>query len=105
MGERTKNVVDGNLGQTLATLRETIHSRATERPAGSYTVRLLEAGEDLALKKVMEEAGEVALAAKDNDHDHIRYESADLVYHLLVVLERYGITNEELAGELNARHR
>lgn len=52
-----------------------------------------------------EEATEVALACKDNDHDHIRYEAADLVYHLLVTLERYGVSMEELAGELDARHR
>ena len=43
------------------------------------------------------------MACKDGDHDHIRYEAADLVYHLLVVLERYGVTVEELAGELDAR--
>ena len=43
------------------------------------------------------------MAAKDDDHDHIRYEMGDLLYHLLVVAERYGITLDELAGELNAR--
>ena len=43
------------------------------------------------------------MACKDNDHDHIRYEAGDLLYHLLVTLERYGITLDELAGELNAR--
>ena len=43
------------------------------------------------------------MACKDNDHDHIRYECGDLVYHLLVTMERYGITLNELAGELNAR--
>ena len=55
------------------------------------------------LKKLAEEASEVIMACKDNDHDHIRYEAGDLVYHLLVTLERYGITLDELAGELNAR--
>ena len=45
------------------------------------------------------------MAAKDCDHDHIRYEAGDLVYHLLVALERYGVTVEELAGELDARMR
>ena len=43
------------------------------------------------------------MACKDDDHDHIRYEAADLVYHLLVTLERYGVSTEELAGELDAR--
>ena len=73
MGERTENVVNGDLGQTIAGLAE--------------------------------EASEVIMACKDDDHDHIRYEAADLVYHLLVTLERYGVTTEELAGELDARRR
>ena len=108
---------------------------ADRREAGeeSYTFRLLTGNADDALKKIMEEAGEVALAGKDLEQvrasakahelsahapesrvenmrhraeraaDHLRYEAADVVYHLLVVLERYGITLEELAGELNAR--
>ena len=59
--------------------------------------------EDELLKKLAEEASEVIMACKDNDHDHIRYEAGDLIYHLLVTLERYGITLDELAGELNAR--
>ena len=70
-----------------------------------YTARLLTGPEDKLLKKVAEEATEVVMACKDDDHDHIRYEAADLVYHLLVTLERYGVTIEELAGELDARHR
>jgi phosphoribosyl-ATP pyrophosphohydrolase len=45
----------------------------------------------------------VALAVKDDDHDHARYEAADLLYHLLVLLQRVGISLEELAGELDAR--
>ena len=55
------------------------------------------------MKKLAEESSEVIMACKDNDHDHIRYEAGDLVYHLLVTLERYGVTLDELAGELNAR--
>ncbi len=43
------------------------------------------------------------MACKDDDHDHIRYEAGDLVYHLLVTLERYNVSLPELAGELNAR--
>ena len=69
----------------------------------SYTALLLTSKEDKCLGKVVEEAGEVVMAAKDDDHDHIRYGMGDLLYHLLVVAERYGITLDELAGELNAR--
>ena len=105
MGERTANVQDGNIGETLNGLAAVIHARRDASSAQSYTARLLQGSEDTLLKKVTEEATEVALACKDNDHDHIRYEAADLVYHLLVTLERYGVTIDELAGELDARHR
>lgn len=105
MGERTANVQDGNIGETLNGLAAVIHARRDASSEQSYTARLLQGSEDTLLKKVTEEATEVALACKDNDHDHIRYEAADLVYHLLVTLERYGVTIEELAGELDARHR
>ncbi len=54
---------------------------------------------------MVEEACEVALACKDRDHDHIRYEAADLVYHLLVALAYHGVALDELAGELDARAR
>lgn len=105
MGERTANVVPGDIGVTMKGLAEVIHGRREASPETSYTARLLTGPEDKLLKKVAEEATEVVMACKDDDHDHIRYEVADLVYHLLVTLERYGVTIEELAGELDARHR
>lgn len=105
MGERTANVQNGDIGVTMRGLAEVIHSRRDASPETSYTARLLQGKEDGLLKKVTEEATEVVMACKDNDHDHIRYEAADLVYHLLVTLERYGVSVEELAGELDARHR
>jgi phosphoribosyl-AMP cyclohydrolase / phosphoribosyl-ATP pyrophosphohydrolase len=76
---------------SLEDLWATIASRATERPGGSYTVRLLEGGVDTAGRKVLEEAGEVLLAAKDHAagtgaDDRLAEEAADLVYHLLVLL-------------------
>ncbi|MEG0027677.1 MAG: phosphoribosyl-ATP diphosphatase [Raoultibacter sp.] len=97
-----------HIGATLEALASTIGAR---RDAGSesYTFRLLTGSVDEPLKKLMEEAGEVALAAKDAAMqpgcavDHLRYEAADVVYHLLVVLERYGITLDEFAAELNTR--
>ena len=95
MGVRTANVQPGNIGETLEGLAATIHARRDASPETSYT--------DELLKKIAEEASEVIMACKDDDHDHIRYEAGDLVYHLLVILERYGVTLDELAGELNAR--
>ena len=105
MGVRTAHVQDGNIGETLTGLAEVIHGRCEASPEQSYTARLLQGEEDELLKKIAEEASEVIMACKDNDHDHIRYEAGDLVYHLMVTLERYGVTLPELAGELDARHK
>ena len=88
--------------ETLEGLAATIHTRRDASPETSYTARLLTDVEDELLKKIAEEASEVIMACKDDDHDHIRYEAGDLVYLLLVILERYGVTLDELAGELNA---
>lgn len=125
------------IGATLEALACTIAARR-HADGQSYTHRLLSGPADDVLKKVMEEAGEVALAGKDADAlmrmrdahaaaggshgaasaeaaqrmgermvsdavDHLRYEAADVVYHLLVVLERYGIGIDEFAAELNNR--
>lgn len=97
------------IGATLEALAATIAAR---RDAGeeSYTHRLLTGDLDKPLKKVAEEAVEVGLAAKDAYHsadtfdvDHLRYEAADVVYHLMVVLERFGVSLDEFAAELNCR--
>ncbi len=103
MGEVTANVRPGNLAHTLETLMSIIHERGNADPATSYTARLLKGDLDQLLKKIGEESTELVMAAKDDHHEHIRYEAADLLYHLLVVLERFGISAEELAGELDAR--
>lgn len=105
MGERTANVHDGSIGETLESLSATLHGRWDADPKESYTARLLLGKPDKLLSKIAEEAAEVIMACKDEDHDHIRYEAGDLVYHLLVTLERYDVTLDELAGELNARMR
>ena len=103
MGERTKNVQNGNIGETLEGLAAVIHGRRGASPEQSYTAKLLQGKEDSLLKKLAEEVSEVIMACKDDDHEHIRYEAGDLVYHLLVTLERYGVSLDELAGELDAR--
>ncbi|MDR0350046.1 MAG: phosphoribosyl-ATP diphosphatase [Coriobacteriales bacterium] len=103
MGERTENVENSDLGEILGQLAEVVHKRRGASPEQSYTARLLTEHEDTLCKKVVEEATELVLASKDHDHDHIRYEAADLLYHLLVLLERNDVTLEELAGELKAR--
>ena len=103
MGQTTAHVQPGDLAQTLQTLAQIIHQRRSASPDESYTAKLLSGDLDQLLKKIGEESTELVLAVKDCDHDHIRYEAADLLYHLLVVLERSGVELDDLAGELNAR--
>jgi phosphoribosyl-ATP pyrophosphohydrolase/phosphoribosyl-AMP cyclohydrolase len=79
----------------LDTLWSVIADRARSRPEGSYTVRLLDGGVDTAARKVTEEATEVLMAAKDHaaggSADQVAEETADLLYHLLVLLAERGI--------------
>ncbi|MDR3136510.1 MAG: phosphoribosyl-ATP diphosphatase [Coriobacteriales bacterium] len=103
MGDRTADVRPGEIATTLRRLTRTIHDRHDYQPQNSYTAKLLHGDLDYLLKKIGEESTELILAVKDNDHDHIRYEAADLLYHLLVVLERSGVSMADLAGELDAR--
>ncbi len=70
---------------------------------GSYTARLLEAGEDEILKKVGEEAMEVILAAKGQGDARLVAEVADLIYHLLVLLAARGLTWADVEEELTRR--
>jgi len=94
---------DRSLGSVVDSLWTTIESRRDADPESSYTALLLSGHEDKLLKKIAEESGEVIMAAKDADADHLRYEAADLTYHLLVVLARYGLTPDDLAAELASR--
>jgi phosphoribosyl-ATP pyrophosphohydrolase/phosphoribosyl-AMP cyclohydrolase len=87
-----------------------IARRAVDRPPGSYTVRLLDAGVEGAGRKVTEEATEVLLAAKDHaaataDDARVAEEAADLVYHLLVLLAERGIDPALMLAELESRRR
>ena len=91
------------LGAVLVGLFGVLQRRKHELPEGSYTTKLLTGPLDSLLKKIAEESGEVIMAAKDGDAGHLRYEIADLVYHLLVVMTREGLTLEDLAAELEGR--
>jgi phosphoribosyl-ATP pyrophosphohydrolase/phosphoribosyl-AMP cyclohydrolase len=91
------------LGETIGKLARVIRKRNQERPAGSYTVKLLEGGTDRILKKVGEEAGEVIIAAKNHRKEEISWEVADLLYHTLVLLEAEGVPPSEIAAELEKR--
>ena len=75
--------------ETLPALERTIDERASERPAGSYTVALLEDPARIG-EKVMEEAEEVARAAREESDERVDEEAADVLYHLLVLLRSRG---------------
>ena len=92
-----------SIGASLDGLFSVLEQRKRDLPEGSYTTRLLTGKQDSLLKKIAEEAGEVIMAAKDADPDHLRYEIGDLVYHLLVVMVREGLTLADLAAELDSR--
>lgn len=99
----------------LERLWTTIKGRADDRPAGSYTASLLDGGVDATARKVVEEATEVLLAAKDDAAAeaarHSRtatgaalvHEASDLVYHLLVLLAERGAEPATVIRELHAR--
>jgi phosphoribosyl-ATP pyrophosphohydrolase len=89
----------------LDALFATIESRRDELPEGSYTTSLFthEKGENAVLEKLGEEATEVILAAKDDDHEELTHESADLVYHLLVLLAMKDVHVDDLRAELRDR--
>ncbi len=100
----------------LETLWTTIAARAAERPLGSYTATLLEGGVDAAGRKVTEEATEVLLAAKDDEtaeaagrdraatREALAGESADLLYHALVLLAARDVPPSAVIEVLRRRH-
>jgi phosphoribosyl-ATP pyrophosphohydrolase len=92
-----------SLGSVVDELWAVIESRRDADPETSYTARLLGGPEDKLLKKIAEESGEVIMAAKDGDREHLRYEVGDVVYHLLVVMARWGLTPDDIAEELASR--
>lgn len=84
-------------------LWRTIAQRAAERPEGSYTAELLNAGVGACARKVGEEAVEVTVAALDETDDRLVEEAADLVYHLYVLLAARGIDLARVEDALRAR--
>ena len=87
----------------LARLAATIQSRQGADPASSYTAKLLAGGPPLAAKKFGEEAVETIIAAVQGDKDAVAAESADVIYHWLVLLAASGVSLDEVAAKLEAR--
>lgn len=88
----------------LLALEQVIADRERERPEGAYTTYLFEKGVDKILKKVGEEASEVIIAAKNRDQEELKWESADLLYHLLVLLREQELPFKEILAVLDKRH-
>lgn len=92
-------------GHLLTRLAATIARRAADRPDGSYTVKLLDRGVPKVSQKVGEEAVEVVVAANSEDDGRLASEAADLLYHLLVLLQSRGVPLDAVWRQLEERGR
>ncbi|PYO65533.1 MAG: bifunctional phosphoribosyl-AMP cyclohydrolase/phosphoribosyl-ATP pyrophosphatase [Gemmatimonadetes bacterium] len=92
-------------GGTLTRLARTVAERARDKPTGSYTTRLLDEGVAKIAQKVGEEAVETVVAATSEDRARLASEAADLIYHLLVLLEARQLPLDRVLEELDARAR
>jgi len=88
---------------TLADLEIRVRERAQASAAESYTRALIDKGVAHCAKKMGEEAFETALAAVQDDNSRVIAESADLLYHLMVLLQVRGVTLDEVEAELGRR--
>jgi phosphoribosyl-AMP cyclohydrolase / phosphoribosyl-ATP pyrophosphohydrolase len=92
-------------GHVLSRLAATIAARAAARPHGSYTAQLLAGGVRKISQKVGEEAVEVVVAANAEEDERLASEMADLLYHLLVLLQARGVSLDAVWRELESRTR
>ncbi|WP_088032556.1 bifunctional phosphoribosyl-AMP cyclohydrolase/phosphoribosyl-ATP diphosphatase HisIE [Evansella clarkii] len=100
----TPSSLEGDRFAILNKLESLIAERQAELPEGSYTTYLFEEGVDKILKKVGEEASEVIIAAKNRDKEELTWESADLLFHWLVLLREQGLPLDEVLKRLEDRH-
>ena len=87
----------------LQSLAATIRSRRSADPESSWTAKLLSQGVGRCAKKFGEEAVEAALASVSGDKSHLKAEAADVLYHLLVLLEAGGVEWKDVLDELSSR--
>ncbi|MER1988087.1 MAG: bifunctional phosphoribosyl-AMP cyclohydrolase/phosphoribosyl-ATP diphosphatase HisIE [Solibacillus isronensis] len=103
----TETLVDnerpGSVG-ILPELANVIKQREIDMPEGAYTTYLFEKGIDKICKKVGEEATEVVIGAKNRDAEEVKWEAADLMYHLLVLLQEQKVDVYEVLDVLQKRH-
>ncbi len=100
-----RSCFDGVPRRTLDRLLDTLRDRHANRPEGSYSASLFNAGRNKILKKVNEEATEVVIAAAHESRERLVSELADLIFHLEVLMVNEGVGWEEVEGELARRER
>ena len=84
-------------------LYQVAQERKQEKQEGSYTCYLFEQGLDKILKKCGEEASEIIIAAKNPNAEELKYEIADFLYHMMVLMAECGLTWEDITRELANR--
>ncbi len=104
VGEGAPRVAAAGRLAFLSSLEAIIAQRIADRPQSSYTARLFAQGAKRMAQKVGEEGLEVALAAIAEPDDKLIAESADLLYHLLLLLKSRGLCLEQVVAELESRH-
>ena len=92
-----------NKVEVLVRLFETIEKRSMDDPSQSYTAQLLSEGKEKCIAKLKEESLETVEAAEKEEISQIIYESADLIYHLLVLWKKFGLTPDQIYEELEKR--
>ena len=92
-----------NKVEVLVRLFETIEKRSMDDPSQSYTAQLLSEGKEKCIAKLKEESLETIEAAEKEEISQIIYESADLIYHLLVLWKKFGLTPDQIYEELEKR--
>ena len=95
------------MGRTLDFLKQLeqiIDQRRVDGAENSYVKSLMGQGIDRVLKKIGEESGEVIIAAKNNDQEELLNESADLLFHLILVLKKQGCSIQDVVDTLYQRH-
>ena len=103
----TESILENELPGSVAILPqlvEVIKQREIDMPEGAYTTYLFDKGIDKICKKVGEEATEVVIGAKNRDKEEVKWESADLLYHLLVLLQEQKVDVYEVLDVLQKRH-
>ena len=96
--------VKENTAAVFERIFKVILDRKEHPKEGSYTNYLFDRGIDKILKKCGEEATEIVIAAKNPDKEEVKYEIADFLYHMMVLMAECGVDWEDITGELSHRH-